>query len=74
MSNTTPRTYGCHNRAPFSDMQTIGTKQHVGAFDSLVTRPVQIPNFSAGKPCEYTKSVLGQTDTGCTGCKWRQQP
>jgi hypothetical protein len=29
-------------------------------------------NFSAGAPCEYTKSVLGQADKGCTGCKWKQ--
>lgn len=71
MSNTTLRKNGCHNRAPFTDMQTIGTKQHIGAFDQLITRPVQIKNFSAGAPCEYTKSALGQKDEGCTGCKWR---
>lgn len=32
-----------------------------------------LKNFSAGQPCQYTKSKLGQADQGCTGCKWRQQ-
>lgn len=32
-----------------------------------------IKNFSAGKPCEYTHSDLGQADKGCIGCKWRKE-
>lgn len=59
MSHTTePHKNGCHDRAPF-------------ATEYRLTGGGMQANFSAGKPCEYTKSALGQTDKGCLGCKWR---
>lgn len=51
--------YGCFNRPPF-------VVAHV------LSNGTTTPNFSHGKPCEYTKSLLGQADKGCAGCKWRQ--
>lgn len=75
MSNTTHRKNGCHNRAPFAAMQTIGTTPCFGEYGQLITRPVQINNFSAAdSSCQYIKSALGQKDEGCMGCKWRLEP
>lgn len=65
------RLNGCHNRAAFLAHQTIG-KELVLQDGALVSRPVQIPNFSAAdSSCRYTLSDLGQADKGCTGCGWR---
>jgi hypothetical protein len=50
---------GCFNRWPY-----------VAAY--RLNNGTILPNFSHGKPCEYTKSLLGQADKGCIGCRWRQ--
>lgn len=55
-----PRLNGCHNREPF-------------VVEYPLTGGGMQANFSAGKPCEYTKSNLGRVDPGCIGCKWRQE-
>lgn len=52
------RLNGCHNRWPF-----------VAAY--VLSNGTILPNFSFGKPCEFTKSDLGRVDKGCTGCRWR---
>ena len=60
MSNTTePRKNGCFNRLPF-------------VAEYRLTGGGMQANFSAGKPCEYTKSALGQADKGCAGCRWKK--
>lgn len=69
----TARKNGCFNRPPFAPTQTIG-RELVLQDGALVSRPVEIPNFSAANPsCQYTKSDLGQADKGCHGCGWRVQ-
>lgn len=50
---------GCSDRKPYVAAYLSGYGQ-------------VIKNFSAGQPCQYTHSELGQADKGCTGCKWRQ--
>lgn len=57
--NTQDHRNGCHNRLPF-------------VAEYRLTGGGMQQNFSAGKPCEYTKSNLGKVDPGCTGCKWRR--
>lgn len=65
------RLNGCHNRPVFAQTQTIGCEL-VLKDGALVSRPVQIPNFSAAdSSCRYTLSGLGQEDAGCVGCGWR---
>ena len=65
------RLNGCFDRKPFAATQTIG-KELVLQDGALVSRPVQIPNFSvADSSCHYTLSDLGRADAGCLGCKWR---
>jgi len=55
---------GCNNRYPLVHAYPV-TKDGP---------PIYIKSFSAGKPCEYTKSALGQADKGCTDCKHRRNP
>ena len=66
----TARLNGCFDRPLFAATQTIG-KEYVMVMGLLVTRPVQIPNFSvADSSCQFTKSDLGRIDKGCLGCVW----
>jgi hypothetical protein len=69
--NTQKRRNGCFDRPAFAQTQTIG-RELVLEDGALVSRPVQIPNFSAAdSSCRYTLSDLGQADKGCLGCCWR---
>lgn len=61
-----PRLYRCHNRNEFADaaeMQDGWTTDGRKA-----TREVPV---SSTMECNYTRSDLGKSDEGCTGCKWR---
>ena len=63
--------YGCYDRNEFAELVTIGTRPAI-VMGRLVTRPVQIPNFTAADSrCRYTLSDLGQADEKCQGCGWR---
>ena len=55
---------GCHNRAPFKD--AVELRDHHG-------RLVESFPFRMATDCQYTKSDLGQADTLCQGCRWRQE-
>ncbi len=50
---------GCWNRLPF-------------VAEHQLSNGKMLPNFSVGKPCEYTKSELGQADKSCNGCLWKK--
>ena len=56
--NTDTHKNGCNNRPPL-------------AKDHAVTGGGRIASVFSDKPCEYTKSGLGQQDKGCIGCVWR---
>ena len=56
-ANKKPR-YGCHNRKPLAAAYPKSNGQ-------------MLENAFWAKPCEYTKSELGQADPKCQGCKWK---
>jgi hypothetical protein len=66
---STPRLYGCWNREPFATHYKVGVRT-VLALEArtLIYQPVMQLN-TASKSCNYTHDTLGQSDTGCTGCK-----
>lgn len=63
--------YGCHNRQPFKESVPVQD----GFFMDGVTRtPRMIASpVRSTKPCQYTKTALGQADKGCSGCKLRAE-
>ncbi len=68
---------GCHNRAPFVEAFQAQDGWKTSLLDVLgllfgveARRMVAIP-FRMSPVCNYTKTDLGQTDKGCTGCTWR---
>lgn len=62
---------GCHNRLPYIPRRIVQD----GVYEySLTPKVASIVNFSAGQPCKYTLSPLGQSDAGCVACKWKRDP
>ncbi len=64
------QTNGCHNRAPFKPHR--GRDGYWCDGQTLTIKAVTIPQ-TMEKACQYTKSVLGQADPGCTGCLHKQK-
>ena len=54
--------YGCHNRAPFKDVNPV---MGSGAI-------VNIPNRMT-RECQYRHTDLGKVDVKCEGCSWRNR-
>lgn len=66
---------GCFNREPYRDATVVqdGWEWHT-VNGQFVRRPVTtVVPFRMEPTCQYTKTVLGQADPKCVGCKWRQQ-
>jgi len=61
--------YGCHNRREYKPKVMVQDGWWMDGQSrtaKMVTKP-----FAMTKDCQYTKSALGQADTGCTGCRHR---
>ncbi|NMM21828.1 MAG: hypothetical protein HHJ15_18065 [Rhodoferax sp.] len=70
--NLDPRYYACSNRRDFVSSYPVADGYYMDGH-TRTPRMVSQPNFSYGKPCEYTKSALGMADAGCTDCRHKQQ-
>lgn len=65
-----PRRYGCHNRAPLRATQRVVD----GHLPTAPEQRVVVLPFRMSRRCEYTFTDLGQADSGCIGCVWRNTP
>ena len=64
-------TYGCYNRKPHSEATFHYSFYAWGSQGSQVFSRLHRVDNRNSRDCQYTKTVLGQADAGCVGCKWR---
>ena len=70
--NTDTHRNGCHNRKPYRESVPVQDGWYADGYTRtprLIASPVR-----STKPCQYTKTALGQADKGCIGCQWRAVP
>jgi hypothetical protein len=61
-------TYGCFDRAPFRP--TVRVQQ---GWTADGRRKMEFIPFAMTTDCQYRHTELGQRDSGCDGCKWRDE-
>jgi hypothetical protein len=61
-------TYGCFNRAPFRP--TVRVQQ---GYTQDGRRKMELIPFVNSMDCQYRLSELSKQDSGCDGCKWRDE-